>query len=98
MDQQKRRIVELEREIQILQSRLTNKKMSYVSERITNISDLENTIENAYIHIQRLRDELEKTEPSLTVIEELAKKLHTNILKAHDFEFCIERRTTNYCA
>ncbi len=66
--------------------------MEYVSERVINIAELETTIETAYIEILNIRNELEKDTPSIEFIEEMSKKLHMNLLKAKDFEFCVERR------
>lgn len=64
----------------------------YVSERIVNIAVLEDTIESAYLNIINIRNELEKDTPSIVFIEEMSKRLHMDILKAKDFEFCVERR------
>lgn len=78
---------------QVKEVRVT-KENSYISERIVNISDLERYIKFSYAEIQSIRNELEKDTPSMEYIEEMSKSLHLNLLKAKDFEFCIERRKT----
>lgn len=64
----------------------------FISERILNISDLESLIIGAYLDITALRSELEKENPSMVKIDELSKQMHLSLLKAKDFEFCLEQR------
>lgn len=71
-----------------------NEESLYITERIVNIAELEVLIKSAYAEIQGIRNELEKDIPSIGYIEEMSKSLHLNLLKAKDFEFCIERRKT----
>lgn len=73
------------------------KVQTYVSERIVNISELENYINLAYIGIQQIRNEVEKDNSSIQTIDELSKGIHLNLLKSKDFEFCIEQRKIFYC-
>lgn len=66
--------------------------VEFISERIVNISDLESLINGAYLDITALRSELEKENPSMVKIDELSKQMHLSLLKAKDFEFCLEQR------
>lgn len=67
---------------------------NYITERVINISEIESLIKSAYDGIAALRRELEKENPSMDRIDELSKEIHLNLLKAKDFEFCVERRKT----
>ncbi|MCD7917312.1 MAG: hypothetical protein LUF84_02470 [Clostridiales bacterium] len=67
---------------------------SYVSERVTNLSDLETTVEMALLTEEELQHEMEKARASTDRISALAKKLHDQLQMAKDFELCIERRKT----
>lgn len=64
-------------------------KKIYVSERITNIAQLEETINDCYILAQLIQKESPDNPNSLLLVE----KLKTAV----DFEFRIERRKTDYC-
>jgi hypothetical protein len=66
--------------------------MDYISERITNISDLEKLLWNVQSSIQMLIGELHGPEPSLSRAEDLANCALESAAKAHEFEFCIEHR------
>ncbi len=68
--------------------------VTYVSERITNIGELECLLHASYSEIESLRHELEKENPATDRIDELSKQLHLHLLQAKDFEFCVERRKT----
>lgn len=63
--------------------------MDYVSERITNISELEALINESYIIAQLMQKESPHNENFRKLIE--------NLQKASNFEFHIERRKTSYC-
>lgn len=64
----------------------------YISERVVNISELEILIRSAYYDTAALRSEMEKESPSMCKIDELSKQIHLLLLKAKDFEFCLEQR------
>ena len=64
----------------------------YITERVVNISEIECFIRNAYDGIAALRRELKKENPSMDQIDELSKQIHLDLLRAKDFEFCVERR------
>ena len=66
--------------------------MDFVSERITNISELEKLTHSAYSSVATLRLELEKENPSMVRIDELSKQAHFDLLQAKDFQFHIEHR------
>ena len=66
----------------------------YISERVTNISELESLVRSAYYCAAELREELEKESPSMVRVDGLSKQIHLDLLKAKDFEFCVERRKT----
>lgn len=68
--------------------------MLYVTERVTNISEIEGLIRSAYRGIAALRAEIEKENPSMDRIDELSKQAHLDLLDAKDFEFCVEQRKT----
>ena len=68
--------------------------MLYISERVTNISELESLIRSAYCCAAALREEMEKGSPSTDRVDGLSKQIHMDLLKAKDFEFCVERRKT----
>lgn len=68
--------------------------MLYISERVTNISELESLVRSAYYCAAELREELEKERPSMVRVDGLSKQIHLDLLKAKDFEFCVERRKT----
>lgn len=62
--------------------------MKYITERITNISELEKIIEHSYFLAQKL---LNKS-PENDRFKELVYLLK----KAQEFEFCVERRKSTY--
>ncbi|MCI8747932.1 MAG: hypothetical protein HFH67_08720 [Lachnospiraceae bacterium] len=64
--------------------------MEIESERITNISELENNIRDARMYINYLKKSLAggNTEASISIAEQLDLKLH----QMEAFEFNIERR------
>ena len=70
--------------------------MDYVSERITNIADLEKALQQCYAEAQMLHLVLKEKESSPDVLDNSLKLV--NALKyANEFEFKIERRKTSYC-
>ena len=71
--------------------------MEYLSERITNIKELEKIIEECKINIQFLEKETKKENPSIKIINEFSEKLKKDYLKIVDFEFQIDIRKVNYC-
>ena len=66
----------------------------YVSERVVNISECERHIQSAWTITERLREEVENEDPSLTTIDELTKDLHREMVELKYFEFLVERRKT----
>lgn len=66
--------------------------MDYISERIINISELEHIIEAACHDMSALRTEMETETPSMEILGELSKRVQQNLLRAREFEFCVERR------
>lgn len=66
----------------------------YMTERITNIGELETLVDSAYFKVRRICDLLEKENPPMFEIGELAKQVHVELLQVHNFDFCIERRLT----
>lgn len=66
--------------------------MIYISERITNIAELEKIIENAKLHLAFLRMELKKDTPSKETINTSSAECERLLSKAERFEFHIERR------
>lgn len=62
--------------------------MDYITERITNIAELEKIIEKCFVIAQ----EIQKESPSKNSL------MLVDLLRlASEFEFCIERRKTDYC-
>ena len=73
----------------------STKPATYVSERVVNIKELENYIENAHLSILSLIQGIE--EGAILSVFDVAKhlqKIDTELEKAYTFEFCVERRTT----
>lgn len=70
--------------------------MLFVSERIINIKDLEDIIERANFNCEVMMDEMSKTAPSKETLDSAVKELHYLLHKAHDFEFCIEKRMCHF--
>lgn len=70
------------------------KPATYVSERIVNIKELENYIENAHLSVVSLVDEIEKGALTCLEIANHLKRIDLELKKAYEFEFCLERRTT----
>ena len=66
--------------------------MVFMSERIVNISELEELIQNAKINFEVLTDEIQKDAPSITVINGTSKVIRDSLEKADKFEFLIEKR------
>lgn len=68
--------------------------MKYVSERVINISELEELIRLSYHAVVAIRNELDKQEPSVAKMVYLSEQAKQNISEAVHFDFCVERRTT----
>lgn len=62
------------------------RKMEYITECITNITELERIIEECFLRCQRLQKESPQNEN--------LRELNSLLRRAKDFEFCIERRKT----
>ena len=62
--------------------------MDYITERITNLAELEKIIDKCYLIAQEIHKESSCINSLMLV----------DLLKtASEFEFCIERRKTSYC-
>ena len=68
--------------------------MKYVSERVINISELEELIRLSYHAVATIRNELDKQEPSVSQMVQLSEQVKQTLSDAVNFEFCVERRTT----
>lgn len=66
--------------------------MLFVSERIINIKELEDIIEKANFVYEVIMDERSKTAPSKDDLDSAVNELHSLLHRAHNFEFCIEKR------
>lgn len=67
----------------------------YVSERITNIKELEGHIEISRLSILSLIQGIDDGKVTdLSVVKGLLLKVDTELEKAYTFEFCLERRVT----
>lgn len=66
--------------------------MIFISERITNISELEALIRDAKFNFEVLIRENEKVTPSLKIITGATYSIKESLEKALNFEFCIEKR------
>lgn len=64
----------------------------YVSERIANIKELEHLIQQALSESSRLQKELHNKTPDIKQALAILDELQYNLEKAHNFEFCIERK------
>lgn len=67
--------------------------MVYKTERIENLGELEAIHMSLYMSAMRLRSLLEEPAPSIPRIEEIAKSMQMDALKAKDFEFIVAQRT-----
>lgn len=65
---------------------------TYVSERITNIADLELCIQKACDGIESLREKISEESPSLEIVSAHVKEIQTVLQEAKNFEFHIERK------
>ena len=68
--------------------------MKYVSERVINISELEELIRLSYHTVVAIRNELDKQEPSVAKMAHLSEQAKQTLFEAVHFDFCVERRTT----
>ncbi len=64
-------------------------KVPYISERITNLAELEKLIDSCYIQAQILKKESPHKEDFQLLVD--------NLKSAKNFEFHIEKRKINYC-
>lgn len=70
--------------------------MIFISERITNISKLEELIGYAKFNFEVLMDEIAKAEPSAETIDSAAFAVKSSLHKASEFEFLIEKRKCEF--
>ena len=66
--------------------------MTFISERIVNISDLEKILEKERILIEILSKELETELPDIEKIKGISREILACHKKAISFEFYLERR------
>lgn len=66
----------------------------YVSERITNIQEIEDLIRWAKTVTSAIEKEREKESPSAEQLTGLWSELVETIKKISEFEFCVDRRKT----
>ena len=66
--------------------------MVFISERIRNISDLEEMIQGAKFNFEVLSKELDKEAPSKTIIDGASYQVKKNLESAVNFEFVMEKR------
>lgn len=64
----------------------------YVSERITNIADLETHLRNAKMYFGILKSEIKKDAPSSEVVDSALYAASEALENAANFEFRIEKR------
>lgn len=69
--------------------------MQIMTERIVNISDLEQMITRAYRLSKVLRDESKKENPSKQTLDEFSEALVRSLHDAVNFDLRIDRRLTN---
>lgn len=65
--------------------------MVYISERITNIAELESQIQNAKLHFEILKAELKHTTLSRNA-DSAVYQVEQSLKKASEFEFLLEKR------
>lgn len=66
--------------------------MTFISERIINISELEALLLAARLNHEILMAELQKEVPKAELIQNLSNTIMDKLQKAENFEFCIEKR------
>lgn len=66
--------------------------MVFMSERIINISKLEALLSAARLNFEILMDELKKEAPQSEKVQNLTCVVRDELMKAENFEFCIEKR------
>lgn len=66
--------------------------MVFISERIINISDLEALLSVARLNCEILLSELQEETPQTEKIQDLSCVVKNALVKAENFEFCIEKR------
>lgn len=72
-----------------------SKPATYVTERVVNIGDLENYIEQAHLSTISIIHGIREGEiPSVFEIADHLEQIDKILEKAYNFEFCVERRTT----
>lgn len=72
-----------------------SKPVTYVSERVVNIKELEGYIERAHLSTISLIRGIEEGKISTAQeTKEHLKRIVSSLEKAYQFDFCVERRTT----
>lgn len=66
--------------------------MVFISERIINISELEALLSATRLNFEILMAELQKETPRIEKVQNLACAVRDELVKAENFEFCIEKR------
>ena len=72
--------------------RLKRKKTLCISERITNISELEKILENERIWIERIKKEMKQEAPSMKIVNDALEEVSALHQKATSFEFLLGQR------
>ncbi len=71
---------------------MKRKKTLCISERITNISELEKILENERIWIERIKKEMKQEAPSMKIVNDALEEVSALHQKATSFEFLLEQR------
>lgn len=66
--------------------------MVYISERIINISELEALLSAARLNFELLISELQEEAPQIEKFQNLSRAVRDELVKAENFEFCVEKR------
>ncbi|MCD8333783.1 MAG: hypothetical protein LUC35_00195 [Clostridiales bacterium] len=70
--------------------------MIYISERLTNLSELESAIDAAAQAGEELRRKIKSARAPIDQIDTLASDLCGQLQRLKNFELCVERRKTVY--
>ena len=70
--------------------------MKFISERIVNISELEQNIKNINFHFNVLHVEIKKDVPSQEIVESTSYQILRSLEIIKDFEFRIEKRMCEF--
>ena len=71
---------------------MKRKKTLCISERITNISELEKILKNERIWIEIIKREMKQEAPSMKIVNDALEEVSALHQKATSFEFLLEQR------